>query len=188
MNDKEPYNNCVLCYLVISPASRPIHRYESPVELLKALRDALGHADRSGSCQRSGKRAKWGAARTRLARRRVVFLRAYMAVRPHTMKRSPSLNLETLPVINLFSSLRNGTLAPTRKLQQGNIEAGGFERILMKEFPPWFDWVKPLCRTIRPILFPYGEDGLIVGTPLDHRLYDPIIEAYDDTIALVETK
>ncbi|OJD25733.1 hypothetical protein ACJ73_02890, partial [Blastomyces percursus] len=40
-NGEELYDNRVLRCLVISPAGRPIHRYESPLELLKALRDAI---------------------------------------------------------------------------------------------------------------------------------------------------
>ncbi|KAL2371887.1 hypothetical protein RJ035_001594 [Blastomyces gilchristii] len=91
-----------------------------------------------------------------------------------------------------FSMLKKwytGNYEEIATYKRGNMEAGGFERILMKEFPPWFDWVKPLCRNIRRILFPHGVEGLIVGTPQDpKRLYDPIIKAYDDAIALIETE
>ena len=53
----------------------------------------------------------------------------------------------------------------------------------MEEFPSLFDCVKPLCRTIRDILFPY-KDGLFTGTPLDPKiLYVPILKAFDDAIA-----
>ncbi|EER43194.1 serine/threonine protein kinase Sgk2 [Histoplasma capsulatum H143] len=70
--------------------------------------------------------------------------------------------------------------------KQGNMEAGGFEYIL-QEFPPDFKCIKPLCRTIQGMLFPYGKEGLIVGTPQDpDRLYNPIIKAYDDAIAQIE--
>ncbi|KAG5302196.1 serine/threonine protein kinase Sgk2 [Histoplasma ohiense] len=72
--------------------------------------------------------------------------------------------------------------------KRGNMEAGGFE-YLLQEFPPGFECVKPLCRTIRGVMFPHGKEGLIVGTPQDpKRLYDPIIKAYDDAIALIETE
>ena len=37
-----------------------------------------------------------------------------------------------------------------------------FEDIL-KEFPQAFDRVKPLCKEIRGILFPY-KNGLLIGT------------------------
>ncbi|OJD20958.1 hypothetical protein ACJ73_07703 [Blastomyces percursus] len=40
-NGEEPYDNRILRCLVISPAGRPIYKYESPLELLKALRDAI---------------------------------------------------------------------------------------------------------------------------------------------------
>ncbi|EEH34453.2 hypothetical protein PAAG_05502 [Paracoccidioides lutzii Pb01] len=40
-NGEELYDNCVLRCLVISPAGRPIYRYKSPLELLKAFRDAI---------------------------------------------------------------------------------------------------------------------------------------------------
>ncbi|EQL32563.1 hypothetical protein BDFG_05299 [Blastomyces dermatitidis ATCC 26199] len=40
-NDEELYDNRVLRCLVISPAGRPIYKYKSPLELLKALRDAI---------------------------------------------------------------------------------------------------------------------------------------------------
>ena len=43
--------------------------------------------------------------------------------------------------------------------------------------------VKPLCRTIRDILFPY-RDGLFIGTLTDRKvLYEPIVTAFDDAIA-----
>ena len=58
----------------------------------------------------------------------------------------------------------------------------GFEELL-DEFPAAFDHVKPLCKKIRGILFPLLEDGaLFKGTPPE-KLYDPIIEAFDDAIA-----
>lgn len=46
------------------------------------------------------------------------------------------------------------------------METGGFERIVMKEFPPGFECVKSSCKITRRILFPYGEEELIVGTLL----------------------
>ncbi|EEH36517.2 hypothetical protein PAAG_06935 [Paracoccidioides lutzii Pb01] len=80
-----------------------------------------------------------------------------------------------------------GTYKNIATYKQGNMEAGGFE-YLLQEFPPGFECVKPLCRTIQGVLFPYGKEGLIVGTPQDPKwLYDPIIKPYDDAIALIET-
>ncbi|EDN06004.1 predicted protein [Histoplasma mississippiense (nom. inval.)] len=58
---------------------------------------------------------------------------------------------------------------------------------ILREFPPKLRGVVPLCGALRDILFPYNDKGLIVGTPQDPiRLYDPIIKAYDDTIAQFE--
>lgn len=60
----------------------------------------------------------------------------------------------------------------------------GFEDIL-EEFPSIFDHLKPLCREIRGILFPY-KDGLFTGTPPDpEKLYGPILEAFDEAIAKI---
>jgi hypothetical protein len=58
----------------------------------------------------------------------------------------------------------------------------GFENVL-KEFPQVFDSVKPLCRKIRDILFPY-RNGLFTGTPPDpEELYGPVLEAFCKAIA-----
>lgn len=67
--------------------------------------------------------------------------------------------------------------------KQGYMHVDKFEDIL-KEFPQAFDRVKLLCKEIRGILFPY-KNGLLIGTPPDppEKLYDPVIEAFDDTIA-----
>ncbi|TWU74225.1 hypothetical protein ED733_003515 [Metarhizium rileyi] len=64
----------------------------------------------------------------------------------------------------------------------GDMDKNGLEAFL-REFPEDFDCVKPLCRAIRDILFPY-KDGLFTGTPQDSNiLYGPIIKAFSDTIA-----
>lgn len=61
-------------------------------------------------------------------------------------------------------------------------EDKGFGFIL-REFPPEFDCVKPLCRELRGILFPIQKDELFTGTPKDPEiLYGPIIEAFDKAI------
>lgn len=59
----------------------------------------------------------------------------------------------------------------------------GFDRVL-KEFPPAFDHVKPLCESLRGILFPYEEEGgLDTGTKKDPEdLYGPILKAFEDAI------
>ena len=59
----------------------------------------------------------------------------------------------------------------------------GLEDIL-DEFPPSFNDIKPLCRKIQVILFPLLKNGaLFTRTPANpEKLYEPIIEAFDDTI------
>lgn len=59
----------------------------------------------------------------------------------------------------------------------------GFDRVL-KEFPPAFDHVKPLCESLRGILFPYEEEGgLDTGTKKNPEdLYGPILKAFEDAI------
>ena len=39
--DNDTYDNRIFSCLIISPASRAIHNYESPLELLEALHDAI---------------------------------------------------------------------------------------------------------------------------------------------------
>ncbi|CAH0023440.1 unnamed protein product [Clonostachys rhizophaga] len=72
-------------------------------------------------------------------------------------------------------------LAQTKR---GDMDQNGLEFIL-RECPTVFACVKPLCRTIRDILFPY-KDGLFTGTPKDPKvLYDPIIDAFEKAIVEV---
>ncbi|TPX24430.1 hypothetical protein DIZ76_013777 [Coccidioides immitis] len=64
----------------------------------------------------------------------------------------------------------------------GVVGANGFELIL-EEFPPKFDSIKPLCRELRGILFPVRESDIFTGTPKDPEiLYGPIIKAFDKAI------
>lgn len=67
------------------------------------------------------------------------------------------------------------------------MDVNGFGFIL-REFPPEFECVKPLCRELLGILFPY-RDGLFTGTPKDPGiLYGPIIKAFDKTIDDIKPK
>ncbi|EGE79109.1 serine/threonine-protein kinase Sgk2 [Blastomyces dermatitidis ATCC 18188] len=92
------------------------------------------------------------------------------------------------PKDSMLKKWYSSTFRDIATYKRGNMEAGGFE-YLLQEFPLGFECVKPLCRTIRGVMFPHGKEGLIVGTPQDpKRLYDPIIKAYDDAIALIETE
>jgi len=94
---------------------------------------------------------------------------------------------EEWPKDSLLTKWYTGSYREIANAKFGNMsksETAGlaFENIL-DEFPPLFDCVKPLCRTIRDILFPYGN-GLFIGTPPDpERLYGPTIKAFDDAIA-----
>ncbi|EDN09008.1 predicted protein [Histoplasma mississippiense (nom. inval.)] len=232
-NGEELYDNRVLRCLVISPPGRLIYRYESPLELLKALRDAIKahrslyldgnilHRDISENNiiitdpDKADGHSEVGSGRS--GARHQTGTMEFMAIEvllniDHTYRHDlesffyvliwqcahhgwefkppqTSHQLQERPKSSTLKKWYTGTYEDIATYKRGNMEAGGFERILMKEFPPSFDWVKPLCRTIRRILFPHGEEGLIVGTPQDpQRLYDPIIKAYDDTIALIETK
>ncbi|EEH20420.1 hypothetical protein PABG_02679 [Paracoccidioides brasiliensis Pb03] len=90
------------------------------------------------------------------------------------------------PQDSLLREWYTGTYVKIATYKRGNMEAGGFELVL-QEFPLEFECVKHLCRIIRGVLFPYGKEGMIVGTPQDPKiLYDPIIKAYDDAIAVIE--
>ncbi|KAI4219804.1 MAG: hypothetical protein L6R40_008711 [Gallowayella cf. fulva] len=78
----------------------------------------------------------------------------------------------------------SGSFKDIAEAKRGYMHVDGFEDIL-DEFPTAFDSVKPLCRKIRGILFPLLEDGaLFKGTRPDppEKLYDPIIEAFEDAI------
>jgi hypothetical protein len=57
--------------------------------------------------------------------------------------------------------------------KHGYMHVDKFEDIL-KELLQAFDRVKPLCREIGGILFPY-KNGLFIGTPPDppEKLYEP---------------
>ncbi|EEH33511.2 hypothetical protein PAAG_04561 [Paracoccidioides lutzii Pb01] len=75
-----------------------------------------------------------------------------------------------------------GTYKKIARIKRTDMGADGLEDILT-EFPPAFEFAKPLCRALRDILFPYGVRGIIVGTSQDpNHLYNPIIKAYDDAI------
>ncbi|KAM4061752.1 kinase [Hirsutella rhossiliensis] len=86
------------------------------------------------------------------------------------------------PTDSMFTDWYTGSFRKIASAKRGHMDANGFEDIL-EEFPqPEFDCVKPLCRDLRGILFPY-RDGLFIGTPKDPEiLYGPIIKAFDKAI------
>ncbi|EEQ91416.2 serine/threonine-protein kinase Sgk2 [Blastomyces dermatitidis ER-3] len=89
------------------------------------------------------------------------------------------------PNNSLLTKWYTDTYREIARIKRGDMGADGFEDIL-SEFPPILECVKPLCRAIRDILFPYGGRGIIIGTPQDPKcLYNPIIKAYDDAISLI---
>ncbi|KAF5120296.1 hypothetical protein E5D57_013649 [Metarhizium anisopliae] len=82
----------------------------------------------------------------------------------------------------ILSHWYSGTYKDIARNKRGDMDKIGLEAIL-REYSQVFDCVKPLCRTIRDVLFPH-KDGLFTGTPQDPNiLYDPIIKAFNDTIA-----
>ena len=86
------------------------------------------------------------------------------------------------PQRNLFTKWYTESYGEIASAKQGHMHIDLFEEIL-EEFPqPEFDCVKPLCRELRGILFPY-RDGLFIGTPKDPEiLYRPIIQAFDKAV------
>ncbi|EDN02619.1 predicted protein [Histoplasma mississippiense (nom. inval.)] len=74
-----------------------------------------------------------------------------------------------------------GTFRDIARIKRSDMGVDGFEDIL-NEFPQPFGCVKPLCKELRGILFPY-RNGLFTGTPKDPEiLYRPIIYAFDKAI------
>lgn len=80
-----------------------------------------------------------------------------------------------------------GSFDQIARCKRGLMDANGIEDVL-DEFPLAFDCVKPLCRKMRELLFPYNN-GLFVGTPPGppEKLYEAIIDAFDEAIASFTT-
>ncbi|EDN09515.1 predicted protein [Histoplasma mississippiense (nom. inval.)] len=233
-NGEELYDNRVLRCLVISPAGRPIYKYESHLELLKALRDAIKahrslyldgnilHRDisenniiitdpdkadgYSGMLIDLDLAKEVGSGRS--GARHQTGTMEFMAIEvllniDHTYRH----DLESFFYVLIWQCAPHGwgkdnhpkdsklrawytgnyeDIANAKLGHMSKAENMGFGFIL-REFPPKLRGVVPLCGALRDILFPYNDKGLIVGTPQDPiRLYDPIIKAYDDTIAQFE--
>ncbi|EEH36147.2 hypothetical protein PAAG_00470 [Paracoccidioides lutzii Pb01] len=89
------------------------------------------------------------------------------------------------PKDSMLKEWYTGTYKKIARIKRTDMDADGLEDILT-EFPPAFEFAKPLCTALRDILFPYRVRGIIVGTPQDpNRIYNPIIKAYDDAISLI---
>jgi hypothetical protein len=74
---------------------------------------------------------------------------------------------EEWPKDTLLTKWGTGSYREIAHAKRGDMGVDGFEDIL-EEFAPHFDWVKPLCKELRGILFPYRE-GVFVNTPKDRR-------------------
>lgn len=64
------------------------------------------------------------------------------------------------PIESRLTKWYLGSFEDIADAKEGHMHINGFEKIL-GEFPTAFDSVKPLCRKIRPILFPLLEDGAL---------------------------
>ncbi|SLM35803.1 serine threonine-protein kinase sgk2 [Lasallia pustulata] len=85
------------------------------------------------------------------------------------------------PTETILSHWYTGTYKDIARNKRGDMVQDGLE-VILEECSQVFDCVKPLCRIIRDVLFSYNR--LFTGTPQDPNiLYDPIIEAFDDTIS-----
>ncbi|RMZ85501.1 hypothetical protein DV736_g6579, partial [Chaetothyriales sp. CBS 134916] len=227
---KDPYDNRIFRCLVVSPAGRVIHNYESPLELLEALCDAIKaheslyrkgnilHRDISENniiitnpktdsfkgmlidldlAKELGSRRS--GARCRTGTMEFMAIEVLLGI-SHTYRHDLESFLNVLlwqcgrrgwefvkrvkeqPAESMFTDWYSGTFQKIAKAKRGHMHIDGFEDVL-EEFPqPNFDRVKPLCRELRQILFPY-KDGLFIGTPKDPEiLYGPIIKAFDKAI------
>ena len=88
------------------------------------------------------------------------------------------------PRKSILTMWYTGDFDDIARRKRGDMGVDGFEDIL-EEFPSILDCLKDLCRTIRGILFPFTH-GLLLFTgtkPDPEKLYGPILEAYDETIA-----
>ncbi|OJD20461.1 hypothetical protein ACJ73_08203 [Blastomyces percursus] len=224
-----PYDNRILCCLVIYPAGRPIHKYRSSLELLQALRDAVKahkslyfkgnvlHRDISENniiitnTEETGfagmlidmdlaKELGTGrsGARCRIGTMEFMVIEVLLSA-DHTYRHDLesffyvliwqcarrgwkfSDNAKDRPKASLLTKWYTGTFRDIARIKRSDMGVDGFEDIL-NEFPQPFGCVKPLCKELRGILFPYGN-GLFTGTPKDPEiLYRPIIYAFDKAI------
>ncbi|KAH8755101.1 kinase-like domain-containing protein, partial [Diaporthe sp. PMI_573] len=227
-----PYDNRVFRCLVISPAGRAIHNYESPLELLGALRDAIKAHDslyRKGNIlhrdisenniiianpKTDGFRGMLidldlakelgsgrSGARCRTGTMEFMAIEVLLGI-SHTYRH----DLESFFYVLIWQCVRRGWEFLNKPVDHSNSKlrawyTGNYEDIanaklghmikaenkgfgfILREFPPEFDCVKPLCRELRGILFPMHNGDLFTGTPKDSEiLYGSIITAFDKAI------
>lgn len=92
---------------------------------------------------------------------------------------------ERPPRESLLRKWEIGTFKDIADAKEGHMTVNGLERI-MNEFPEGLDFLKPLCLSIRKILFPLDKDErMSFGTPAGDpdQLYAPILAAYDKVIS-----
>lgn len=90
------------------------------------------------------------------------------------------------PVIDILKGYI-GTFYEIGLAKHGHMHAGGFISIL-RQFPPSFACVKPLCIRLRRVLFPMRTDGetLNTGTPPEASLlYDAVLKEFDEAISTI---
>ncbi|KAI4153240.1 MAG: hypothetical protein L6R39_001622 [Caloplaca ligustica] len=228
-----PFDNRILRVLAISPAGRAIGQFESIVQLMEGLRDAIRghrslftegkilHRDISENniiltnpgeaegfkgmlidldlAKEVGKVSS--GARHRTGTMEFMAIEVLFGV-SHTYRH----DLESFFYVLIWLCARQGwrfsgdsrgqpkdsmlvrwyagTYKEIAQNKRGDMDRSGLE-VILDEFPPMFEYVKPLCRTIRDVLFPY-KHGLFTGTPQDPELlYTPIIKAFDDALVAV---
>ncbi|CAH0034559.1 unnamed protein product [Clonostachys rhizophaga] len=88
------------------------------------------------------------------------------------------------PKESLLRKWEIGSFNDIADAKEGHMTVNSLKRI-MGEFAAILDILKPLCLTIRKILFPLDKDEeMSFGTPVGDpdQLYGPIVAAFDDTI------
>jgi hypothetical protein len=99
-------------------------------------------------------------------------------------------NLKGRPQRNTFTGWYTGSYKEIANKKLGNIDKGkkkGLE-VIIKEFPPLFDYIKSLYNVIRDVLFLY-KDRLFIEISKDPEvLYRPIIEVFNKTIDDIITR
>ncbi|KAG6037944.1 hypothetical protein E4U41_004648 [Claviceps citrina] len=91
------------------------------------------------------------------------------------------------PDVSATSLWYTGTYQAIARNKRYDMTGGRLEQLLI-EFPDVFDSVKPLCRTIQGILFPWMGNDIFTGTPeLPDDLYDPILRAFDDALIRISS-
>ena len=89
------------------------------------------------------------------------------------------------PKESMLNEWYTGSFKEIARRKRDHMGVDGFEELL-DELPLAFGHIKPLCKKIRGILFPFLKDGaLFTGTlsDLPEELYHSILEAVDHSIA-----